>query len=70
MIYSQTNKHKTLQEVIQLVQNGWPSTKKEIQDQDVLSFFYRLDSLSIVKECLMFATVNPFKEALGRSYVY
>jgi hypothetical protein len=51
MMKDATQKDDTLRKILDFVRNGWPEKSKI--SNDVISFFNRKDSLSIVKECLM-----------------
>ncbi|XP_055528889.1 uncharacterized protein K02A2.6-like [Wyeomyia smithii] len=53
MVRSATKKDKLLQTVIQHINTGWPAAK-QITDPSLKTFCCRRESLSIVKDCIMF----------------
>ncbi|XP_062711283.1 uncharacterized protein K02A2.6-like [Aedes albopictus] len=54
MVRSATKKDKFLQQVVAYINTGWPSIK-QISDPDLKTFHSRRESLSTVKDCIMFS---------------
>lgn len=49
-----TQRDSLLSEVYAYVTNGWPQSKKEIPNPEVMPFFFRKESLSTTGGCILF----------------
>ncbi|XP_046810608.1 uncharacterized protein K02A2.6-like [Lucilia cuprina] len=54
MVLQATEKDATIQAVLHHIQSSWPRKSKDLSSNDLLPFFNRRSSLSVVDGCLLF----------------